>query len=206
MRIKRVSLYLFGMLITHLGTALSVKSTIGAGFWSAFFVGASHSIGMTPGIWFALSQVIIIFLNAFLAQRKPVWLAFIPILIESAFFDFWLTFALHHVSLSDLPLVFRIGTFICALTIASFGISLYLYTNLPRSPVDQLFVTVSERFHLSLGFSQSIIAATITVLAYLLGGPIGAGTAVSVFLLGPFIQMWVKILSNSKHIRTAQVT
>ncbi|WP_345244060.1 hypothetical protein [Pontibacillus salipaludis] len=204
MIIKRTRLYILGMLITHLGTALSVKSTIGAGFWSAFFVGASHSIGLTPGMWFALSQITLVFINAFLSNRQPVWLAFIPIIIESVFFDFWLTFAFNNVSLANVPLAFRIITFISALTIASFGISLYLYTNLPRSPVDQLFVTISERFRLSIGLSQSIIAATITLFAFLLGGPIGAGTAISVFLLGPFIQTWVNILSHSKHIKRIQ--
>lgn len=195
MLIARISQYLFGMVIIYLGTTLAVKSTIGAGFWSALFVGLSNKFIFSVGVWFVICQILIVFFNAWLLKSRPEWLAIIPILLEGAIFDFWLEVVFKNVDFSHMMLWMRIGIFSSALVIASLGIALYVLTGYPRSPVDQLFVSISQRFQWKMGVSQSMVALVVTGFAYILGGPVGVGTVLSIFLYGPFIEVWLYALS-----------
>lgn len=198
MIVARIIQYLFGMTIIYLGTTLAVKSTLGAGFWSALFVGLSDTLPFSVGIWFAVSQILIAFINAYLLRGRPEWLAFIPILIEGIIFDFWLEVVFQHVHFADELLITRIGIFMSSLVIASFGIALYIMTGLPRSPVDQLFISIAYRFKFKIGASQTLVAMTVSVIAIMLGGPVGVGTGISVFLFGPCIQFWTQRISKIK--------
>ncbi len=206
MNIARISQYLFGMVIIYLGTTLAVKSTIGAGFWSALFVGLSKSLPFSVGFWFAVSQVIIVFINAFLLKGRPEWLAFIPIVLESIIFDFWLEFVFKDIHFDDAMLLTRVGIFTLALVIASFGIALYVLTGLPRSPVDQLFISISQRFRWKIGASQTIVAITVSSIAFMLGGPVGVGTVISIFLFGPCIQFWLQRVTKIKWFNKSSIS
>ena len=186
----RIILYLIGIAITYLGTTLAVKSTIGAGFWAALYVGLGDRIGLSVGFWFAVFQIIIVFLNASLRQLPPAWLAFIPIILESAFFDFWLEIVFKNIQFTNIILPFKIGIFLFGLFIASFGMVLYIRTGFTRSPVDDLFLAISQRFHWRIGFSQMMVAATVMTAAFFIGGPVGLGTILSVLGLGPLIEFW----------------
>lgn len=197
----RIFQYLIGMTIIYFATTLAVKSTIGAGFWSALFVGLSDSLPFSVGVWFATSQILIVFINACLLKGKPELLAFIPILLESIIFDFWLEVVFRNIHFTDFLLITRIGIFMLALMIAGFGIALYIMTGYPRSPVDQLFIAISYRFKWKVGASQTLVALTVSVVAFLLGGPVGAGTILSVFLLGPCIQFWMHKIDKVKILK-----
>ncbi len=56
------------------------------------------------------------------------------------------------------------------------------------APVDQLFLAVSHRFNLSLRMGQTVVAAIVAFVAFLIGGPVGIGTLAGILFLGPAIQ------------------
>ncbi|MCA0972503.1 hypothetical protein LCM20_18050 [Halobacillus litoralis] len=187
---KRIFIYISGIAITYLGTSIVVKSALGAGFWSALFVGLHNQTGLPSGLWFGLAQCIIVFINAFLNKSSIEYTAIIPILIESAFFTLWLDYALRHVHLESAPIAVKGTAFIVGLIIATLGVALYIQTKLTRSPVDELFLAVSARFQWRISTSQISVAVIVTLLACWAGGPVGLGTLLAMLLMGPFVEFW----------------
>ncbi|KGX92352.1 hypothetical protein N781_16485 [Pontibacillus halophilus JSM 076056 = DSM 19796] len=187
--------YVFGMIVTHLGTALAVKSGLGAGFWSALYVGLSTTTTLSAGVWFCIVQVVLLWVNAKLKSRQIEWAAIIPILIESLSFHIWLEMVLSSVHLGEAPFFVQVLVFLIGMTVAGMGIGLYVQTGYVRSPVDELFLAISHRYGLSIAVSQTAVAATITAIAYVLDGPVGLGTLLSILVFGQFIQFFERKFS-----------
>ncbi|MCA1023536.1 hypothetical protein [Halobacillus litoralis] len=69
MKWNRLFYYIMGIITVYFGTALVVKASLGAGFWTALFVGFSERFGMSAGFWFSITQLVVIFVNAWLKKR-----------------------------------------------------------------------------------------------------------------------------------------
>ncbi|MFG6149367.1 YczE/YyaS/YitT family protein [Halobacillus sp. B23F22_1] len=184
----RSFIYLLGMLVNFFGVALLINATLGAGFWTSFFIGVTDHLGYTVGFWYGTFQLIIIFVNAVLMKQKPEVRAAIPVLLESLILDFWLVVVFSHVDLSLAPYLLQVSTLLAGVVIIGLGVAIYILPQFPRAPVDQLFLAVSARFNLSIQMGQSVVAVFMTTLAFLIGGPVGLGTIAPMLFLGPVIQ------------------
>ncbi|KGP90592.1 hypothetical protein N780_04165 [Pontibacillus chungwhensis BH030062] len=187
--VYRVSIYLLGMLVNFFGVALLIKATLGAGFWTALFVGLSDQLGFTVGIWYALFQFLFIFANGWLMKQMPEPRAIIPLVLESLILDFWLEIVFHDFTLLHSPFLIQAGALMLGITLSAVGVGMYILPALPRAPVDQLFLAIASRFRLSLRLSQTLVALTTSTSAFLIGGPVGLGTAAGVLFAGPIIQL-----------------
>lgn len=186
----RITIYLLGMLTNFFGVALIINATLGAGFWTSFFVGISDIFGFTVGFWYGVFQFLIIFLNGWLVKQAPEFRAIIPILLESVILDFWLELVFARIDLSSAPFAMQVLTLLSGVVIVGLGVAIYILPQFPRAPVDQLFLAVSRRFNLSLGVGQTLVAVTMASLAFVIGGPVGIGTLASTLFLGAVIQFW----------------
>lgn len=187
--VYRVSIYLLGMFLNFFGVALLIKATLGAGFWTALFVGLSDQLGFTVGLWYALFQFLFIFANGWLMKQKPEPRALIPLFLESFILDFWLEIVFHNFTLLHAPFLLQAGAMILGISLSAAGVGLYILPALPRAPVDQLFLAIASRFTISLRLSQTLVALTTSTSALLMGGPVGLGTAAGVLFAGPIIQL-----------------
>jgi len=184
----RSMVYLFGMLVNFFGVALLINATLGAGFWTSFFIGVSDHLGFTVGFWYGAFQLLIIFINAKLMKNLPEVRAVVPVFMESLILDFWLEIVFANVDLSTAPFILQIAALFTGVAIIGLGVAIYILPQFPRAPVDQLFLAVSARFNLSLQTGQTLVAVTMTSLALLIGGPVGLGTLAPMLFLGPVIQ------------------
>ncbi len=184
----RMTIYIIGMLINFFGVSLLIKATLGAGFWTALFVGLSDRFGFTVGIWYALFQFLFIFINGWLVKQKPEFRAVLPLVLESVILDFWLEIVFKNVSLASAPFLVQLVTLLIGVGFSAIGVSIYILPQLPRAPVDQLFLAIAQKFKLSLRVSQTSVAITTSTTALLIGGPVGIGTAAGVAFAGPIIQ------------------
>ncbi|WP_349407999.1 hypothetical protein [Pseudalkalibacillus sp. SCS-8] len=186
----RITVYLLGMLINFFGVALVIHASLGAGFWTSFFIGISDLFGMTVGFWYGVFQFLIIFLNARLMRQAPEYKALIPVILESFILDFWLEIVFASVNLTAAPLAVKAMVLVGGMLAIGLGVAIYILPQFPRAPVDQLFLAVSARFKLSLRVGQTLVAVTVASIAMMIGGPVGIGTGVLVIGLGPVIQFW----------------
>ncbi|WP_240375938.1 YczE/YyaS/YitT family protein [Bacillus piscicola] len=186
----RVSVYLAGMFINFLGVALVINASLGAGFWTAFFAGLSNNLGGTIGLWYAIFQFLIIFINARLMKQAPEFRALFTVVLESIILDFWVEIVFATLDLSTAPLFMQLAVLTTGVILVGLGVAVYILPLFPRAPVDQLFLAVSHRFGLSLRLGQTIVAGIMAILALLIGGPVGIGTLALTLFLGPVTQFF----------------
>ncbi|MCP8616250.1 YczE/YyaS/YitT family protein [Salirhabdus salicampi] len=196
MFLYRIFLYLIGMFINFLGVTLIVKSALGAGVWSAFFVSISDVMGMTVGFWYGAFQVFFIFVNAQLLGIRPDWGAVIPLILEAVIFDFWLEVVFHSLYLHNATLLTKLSVFLLGITLLGLGVAVYILPGFSKAPIDQLFLSISEKFQWSVRKSQTALAVVVFGIATLLKGPVGLGTVIATLLMGPMIQFWQGKVQN----------
>ncbi len=68
--------------------------------------------------------------------------------------------------------------------------------SLGAGPRDSFMVGAIRRSGWPLWKVRTAIEATVTLLGFLLGGPIGVGTIIVVFTLGPSIQLAFRIMGK----------
>lgn len=185
---RRIIFFCVGLFILALGISLMIIADIGAGAWDALNVGLSESIGLTVGNWVMIVGIIVMLVNALLLKERPAFLAIGTIILIGFFIDFWLLVALDEWNLEGW--VVKTLVLLGGLVVASFGIAVYLQAKFPLSPLDNLMLAISKRFKLKVGIAKTIGEATGLVLALLFGGPIGIGTLIVTFGIGPIIQFF----------------
>lgn len=184
--IIRVLFYLIGLLFLTLGISLAIKAGLGASAWDALAVGESKTFGLSVGNWIIINSSVLLFVNAFLQKKRPDWLAAITFILIGRFLDFWLTVESEH--LFDSNIVTRYIQLVLAILSMTIGIAIYLQAKFPLSPIDDLMISLNKRFKVSLGVAKTIGEVFALVLAFLLQGPIGIGTVLITFSIGPILQ------------------
>ncbi|WP_299088925.1 membrane protein [uncultured Metabacillus sp.] len=186
MKIK-ILFYVIGLFLMGLGVTLTIKAELGAGAWDALNVGLSNAIGLTVGSWVIIIGILLMFLNAFIVKGKPKLLAIITILLIGFSVDFWLMVVMRNIEFE--LLLHQLLSLLGGIVFIAIGVSMYLQTDFPANPIDQLMISLHERFHLNFMVGKTIGEVCALILAFFMQGPIGAGTILITFLIGPFIQL-----------------
>ncbi|WP_069187961.1 hypothetical protein [Bacillus sp. FJAT-27251] len=184
----RILFFLVGLALLSLGISLTIKSGLGSGAWDALNVGLSETVAFTPGTWVVLVGIFLIIFNAYLGKRRPDFGAIITLFLTGVFIDFWLLIAFKNLTAVDLSskgVIFLLG-----LLIMSIGIPIYIQGKLPLSPIDSLMMALRERFGFSLMVAKTIGETTALILAFFFNGPIGIGTVIVTFAVGPILQLF----------------
>jgi uncharacterized membrane protein YczE len=184
----RILFYLFGLFLMGFGVTLTIKADLGAGAWDALNVGLSNVIGLTVGSWVIIIGIILMFLNAFIVKGKPKLLALFTILLIGFSVDFWLMVVMKNIQF-DL-LTHKVLSLVGGIIFIAIGVAMYLQTKFPANPIDQLMISLNERFHLNFMVAKTIGEVSALILAFILQGPIGVGTIIITFLIGPIIQLF----------------
>ncbi|WP_438315240.1 YczE/YyaS/YitT family protein [Sporosarcina sp. FA9] len=192
---KRLAFYLTGILIFTLGIALCIKSEWGVGPWDAVFVAMHNLLPLTVGIWSIIVQVFLVLFTAMIEKRRPAYEVSITIIVRGLMLDFWLIFGLSYISFK-LPYIAQIGIWTVGLLFLGIGIGMYILSELPKTPIDGFMIALQKRFNWSLKKARFIIEMSAAVLAFILAGPVGAGTIITAFTLAPIIQRSNQLLKK----------
>jgi uncharacterized membrane protein YczE len=182
----RILFYLIGLFLLGFGATLTIKADLGAGAWDALNVGLSNAIGLTVGSWVIIIGIILIFLNAFIVKGKPKLLALVTILLIGFSVDFWLMVVMKNVEYE--LLIHQVLSLVSGIIFIAVGVAMYLQTKFPANPIDQLMISLHDRFRLNFMVAKTIGEVSALILAFALQGPIGIGTIIITFLIGPIIQ------------------
>lgn len=185
--IFKVIFFIAGLFILTFGIVLTIRADLGIGAYDALNVALSERFGFTIGTWVIITGFIIIFINAILMKRRPMFLSAITMFVIGLFVDFWSELVFK--DWAPTSLVIAITIFIVGLALIAAGIGLYLQPQFPPGPIDQLMVALRFRFDFSIVVAKTIAEVSSLILALLLGGPIGIGTLVITFAIGWFVQV-----------------
>ncbi|SES15400.1 YczE/YyaS/YitT family protein [Salisediminibacterium halotolerans] len=189
--------YIAGLAILTFGISLIINAGLGAGPWDALFVGLAENLGLTVGSWTFIIGFILILINGALLKERPDFAALITMFLIGIFIDFWLLIVFGGVTLEAYTvrgLVFSLGVLSSA-----FGIASYLQSNFARNPIDNAMMVFHELTGKSLSFSKTFLEVSILILAFFIGGPIGVGTVIVAFGIGPLIQLFYRPITAFRH-------
>lgn len=194
---QRILFYIIGLFFVSSGVSLTIKANFGTGAWDALNVGLSAQIGLTVGSWVIVIGIILTFFNAALIRKHPDYLSIGAIFVMGPLIDFWLLFAYKNIE----PTTINMKVFIIMIGIImiGFGAAIYLQANFPLLPIDGLMMAIKERFHVSLMAAKTIGELCALTLAFLVKGPIGVGTILVTFTVGPFIQLFFPYFDKLKN-------
>ncbi|MED4460968.1 YczE/YyaS/YitT family protein [Metabacillus fastidiosus] len=184
---QRLFFYLVGIFIMGLGVALTIKADLGVGAWDALNVGLENTFGLTIGKWVIIVGVVLLFVNAIIVKGRPKFLAAITFVLIGFSIDFWMLQVFDELipdSLATKFVILSFGIFMLAM-----GVAMYLQAEFPVNPIDNLMLSLHERFHFSLMKSRLIGELSALLIAFLLHGPIGIGTIIIALTVGPLIQL-----------------
>lgn len=184
----RFLFFAIGLFIMTFGVCLTIKADLGAGAWDALNVALSEKIGFTIGTWVMAAGAVLIIVNAILLKKRPDFLAVITFVFIGLLIDFWMNtvFAGWQVE----PFFVKLGALILGIAIIGFGAAIYLQAKFPLSPIDSFMMAIKKRLPVNLMVAKTIGELTALIPAFILKGPIGVGTLIITFSVGPFIQLF----------------
>ena len=194
---NKVIQLIIGYWILALGVSLLIISNLGAGSWDAVLVGIHNKTNLlTIGTWGFIVKFLLIFINAILAKEKPDFKSVGSILLSSIAIDFWMILFFKDVQITNFfsQILLALG----GLILLSFGIALYIRTKLLNGPIDGLMIATSKRFKISFQSARIINELLVTLIAFLIGGPVGVATIIISLALGYGIGRSMKLLDYAK--------
>lgn len=178
--------YIGGLLIVSFGVTLTILAGLGAGAWDALNVGLAIHTRFSVGNWVIFVGIILIGVNALLTRTKPVVHSLLTILILGYFIDFWLIIVFNNTFFSGFTLQFII--LLLGIVVLAFGASIYMQAEFALIPIDGFMFAIRDVLGVKLMVAKTIVELTALVAAFIFGGPIGIGTILVTFLIGPLIQ------------------
>lgn len=174
-----------GLMVMGLGVSLTIKGQrFGVGSWDVLHIGLFNKLGLSIGLWSIIMGLIIITVSSIGLRELPKLGTFLNMLFVGLFIDFfnWL--------LPD-PSTFSIQfiDFIFGVLLLAIGCGIYISANLGAGPRDTLMLLAVKKLNFSVRSARTVMEVGVAVIGFLLGGPIGIGTIIMAFGLGPVIQV-----------------
>ena len=181
-----------GLIILSLGATLTIKGQfLGVGSWDVLHIGLAKKIGLTIGSWSILTGILILVLTSLIYKRLPQIGTFLNLLLVGVFIDIfnWL--------LPDVESLFiQAVLFVLGALLLGYGCGIYIVANLGAGPRDSLMLLVVDKLGWSIMKARTTMEVTVSVVGFLLGGPVGIGTVFMAFGLGPIIQKSIQLNSE----------
>ena len=181
MLIAAVSLFVNGF-----GVYLTIQANIGAGPWDVLNIGISKSLGILYGSASIAVSFSILLIDILL--REPIGIAmFIDAVVVGKAVDF---FNRLHLVPACRSVWTGVPVMIAGLFILSYTQFAYMMASLGCGPRDTLLVGLAKRMKkLPIGAVSIGLLSTATLIGWLLGGPVGVGTIICAFGIGPVMQL-----------------
>lgn len=183
--LKRAVLLLVGLPLFGLGIVLTIKSNLGTAPWDVLHIGLTHYTTLTIGQISQLTGIIIIVLSLIIGV-KPGWGTLANMYFMGLYIDIFM-------ASSWIPSpgfwAAQLAMLLSGVLIIGWGSFFYLTAALGAGPRDSLMVGLIEKTAWPLWIVRTVIEASVTALGYLMGGPVGIGTIIIAFTLGPSVQL-----------------
>ena len=160
----RIMFFVIGLMLFAFGIAVTIIADFGVSAWDAVSVGL---------------------LGGWLRHERPKLSCMITSFVMSGFVDFFV-WLMNGVSIS--PWIGKLTLFLVGVIIISIGCGTYLVGNFAPCPIDYFMVALRDKFQTNIRTAMTLCEGSGFILAFLVSGPIGLGTLLSVFIYGPLIQ------------------
>jgi uncharacterized membrane protein YczE len=198
-----------GLFAYGLAIALILRAGLGASPWDVFGQGIATTFRVSFGTATILISMVVLLLWIPLRQR-PGWGTLANALLVGIFADLSLAALPAATALPLWDPLAQASFLAVGLILLALASALYIGAGLGPGPRDGLMTGIVSRTGWPVWMVRSGIEMSATAAGWFLGGTVGLGTAVFAFVIGPLIQIALRLLKvdlakASGHAR-AQIT
>lgn len=179
--------YTLGLAICGMVIAYLTKINLGLAPWEVLSKGISLHVPLTFGqVIIAVSAVVFI-MDIIMKEKIGVGMI-LDVFLVGIFVDLfsWLDLL---PDINSLPV--KIVVYCISIFVMGFAQFLCMSAGQGMGPRDAMLVGIGKRLRkLPIGAVQMIILCSVLAIGWLLGGPVGIGTLIMMFGLGPALQVW----------------
>jgi len=184
-----------GLVLFGTGLWLGLVADLGVGPWDVLTGGLSQQLG-TPFGRTAIAISVVVLLVGLAAKVKVGPGTIANVVVIGAVVDLLLATGLLD-DLGDQALALRLLATVLGITCVATGSALYLGAHLGPGPRDGLMVAIHTRTGWAVGTCRAVLECAVLVLGVLLGGPVGVGTLLFAFGIGPAVQLAFSVLHQT---------
>ncbi|MDO4537489.1 MAG: hypothetical protein Q4B54_04950 [Coriobacteriales bacterium] len=180
-----------GLLVFAFGVHLTIFANIGLAPWDCLGMGIAAHTPLNYGLTMTATSVIILVLDLVLGERIGFG-TIIDALLTGNFVQLFNDFSPLQPCSGLLPgvLMMLVGFVFMAI-----GMWIYMRVGQCCGPRDALLVGLGKRFpQVPIGVVQIVLWSAVTIVGWLLGGPIGVGTLLSALCAGAVMQFVYQLL------------
>lgn len=189
--LKEILKSALGLFIFAIGVYLTIQANIGLAPWDCLSMGISGKVGYSYGIVHTAISIVILAIDILL-KEKIGYGTILDALLVGNYVDLIAYFKLVPVS-ENVPI--SCAMVIVGLLIMGYGQYFYMDAAQGCGPRDSLLIALGKRFPKTpIGVVQTVMVGIALLIGWLLGGPVGIGTVISVFGMGTALQIVCKIM------------
>ncbi len=189
--LKEIFISALGLFIFAIGVYLTIQADIGLAPWDCLSMGVAGRVGMSYGIVHTGISIIILAIDVLL-KEKIGYGTILDALLVGNYVDLIGKF-IQLPAVESLPI--RCIMVIIGLFIMGYGQVFYMKAAQGCGPRDSLLIALGKRFPKTpIGVVQTVMVGIALLIGWLLGGPVGIGTVISVLFMGAALQIVCKIM------------
>ncbi|MCK9236427.1 MAG: hypothetical protein M0P09_08975 [Acholeplasmataceae bacterium] len=197
-----VIILLFGIFLMAVGGVLFLEASLGGDALLVMNQGLGNTLKVEPGTAMIISNMIVLSF-IFIFFRKSIGLStlLVTVLLGLAVNGI----ASLNIIKGSSYLFINILMVLAGVIVGGFGVALYIYADLGLSPFEGVIIFVMEKTKKRFFLIKIINDIVLFTLGFIMGGVIGIGSIMTVFLFGPVIDIYLVLLKKTKLIKQKEV-
>lgn len=185
-----------GIAIISMGIAICRVGGVGVDSFTAMNIGISEKIGLSLGTYQLFVNLAILVLVFFL-DKYQIGIGTLVNMVAVGYLVDIFAWMLSFLPVNPADSIVGMTVCLIAGTLTfTFGISLYLRTEMGVSPYDAIAPIAHDRTGVSYAVCRVFQDIAVMAVAFFVAGPIGIFTPVAAFCTGPIIEMWNKSVTK----------
>ena len=194
----RIAILLIGLVIAHLGVTLFLLSDLGSDPFNVFVQGAFRSLDRLLG-WSVLSHgrvhiaisLLIVLILLFVDRSYLKIGTALCMLFGGPIIDGFSRLLQPLLQGAGLPL--RICMLVLGCAILAYGMTIVIRSDAGTGPNDLVALVISEKAGFRFSITRVAVDVLFALIGWLLGGTVGLGTLICMFLVGPVAGVFLPI-------------
>lgn len=188
MKIKNVIMLFIALIVLSFGVSMYLKAGLGTDSITTMVEGVSVKLNISVGHASQLSMSIVL-VGIFILDRRKIGLGtFVNGLLTGVLLNFFMGVIENPSNLFQRGVMLAVGVVFFGV-----GLALFILSDLGEGPVDSIMSIIMEKFNFGVEKSRFILDASLVLIGYSLGAPIGIGTILGVSLTGTIIAHTINI-------------
>lgn len=193
--VERLTQLLSGLILYGAAMALMVRAGIGVAPWDVLAVGIADRTGLGFGVVTCLVAAVVLLLWIPLRQRLGIGTVLNAVLIGPS----------ADLTLGVVPpapsVWIGVPMFVGGLVLLAFATGLYISADFGPGPRDGLMTGLVARTGRPVWMVRTVLEGGVLLIGFLLGGPVGVGTVLFAFGVGPLVGWFLAVFTRIRASR-----